>query len=167
MAATWLLVRANCAWGRRLARDVAGCRRSKLLILVHLWRVAAVRSGLARVWARRVGTTRCQLVLLDVRFAFATAVVRRSEAVIRSSSLADRIAWLDDRLASIAKQCDAGHPSSLWALVRELSGRRRGSRGAAVLSTPDGVVLSCREEVREAWEQRFFAEFSLNGIVAT
>ncbi len=107
------------------------------------------------------------MVLLDVRVASATAVVRRSQSVIRACAETETIAWLDDRVASIARHCEVGHTDSLWTLVRELSGRRRGRGGAAVLKSSAGVVLSCREDVRTACEHHFLAEFSMNGVVAT
>ena len=66
---------------------------------------------------------------------------------------ADRSRWLEEQLETMAADLEQGRTSSLWALVRVLSGRKRRKShvAAAVARDEEGVPLGDSDAVNVAW----------------
>lgn len=107
----------------------------------------------------------CIASVLPLRIAAAAVALRQPGRAAAASVREDKHRWLEERARGIGLEAAAGRSTQLWALVRQLAGRRsrRGPRSIAVLHGEDGRVLQSREEEAAAWEHRFLEEFLNRG----
>ncbi len=103
--------------------------------------------------------------------AFAEACFAALAGFLRAAVLADRVAWLQQRVQQrvddMRLDLEAGCTRKLWRLVQAISGRRvRPARLATVMVDERGAVLRDGMDIVQAWERRFLDEFSGNGVIA-
>ena len=92
---------------------------------------------------------------------------RAKEAAARLRS--DKQVWLTDQAEGVAAELAAGRSGKLWALVRQVAGRRgrKGPKAAVVLKDARGKVLQSVAEIAGAWQERFLEEFLNRGQVVS